>query len=90
MVPSLCCPAFRKARGGCRTQPRRFPPGCSATSAERLSPIYAPRRQPTADEVKKINDSLAAMERGMDPAPAPAPAPVASASKPKAPGGLDE
>lgn len=55
-----------------------------------IGAIYAPRRQPTADEVKKINDSLAAMERGMDPAPAAAPAPVASASKPKAPGGLDE
>ena len=54
-----------------------------------IGAIYAPRRQPTADEVKKINESLAAMERGMDPAPAAA-APVAAAGKPKAPGGLDE
>jgi hypothetical protein len=28
--------------------------------------ILAPRRQPTPDEVKRINDSLAAMEKGMD------------------------
>ena len=55
-----------------------------------IGAIYAPRRQPTADEVKKINDSLAAMERGMDGPPAAAAAPVAAAGKPKAPGGLDE
>jgi len=64
----------------------------SAPGGERtrvIGAIYAPRRQPTADEVKKINESLAAMERGMDPAPAAA-APVASAGKPKTPGGLDE
>ena len=28
--------------------------------------LYAPRRQPTPDEVKRINDSLAAMEKGAD------------------------
>jgi hypothetical protein len=54
-----------------------------------IGAIYAPRRQPTSDEVKKINESLAAMERGDAPTPA-APAPVASAGKPKAPGDLDE
>jgi hypothetical protein len=54
-----------------------------------IGAIYAPRRQPTPDEVKKINESLAAMERA-DPPPAASPAPVASASKAKAPGGLDE
>jgi hypothetical protein len=26
--------------------------------------LYAPRRQPTAAEIKQINESLAAMERG--------------------------
>ena len=52
-----------------------------------IGAIYAPRRQPTPDEVKKINESLAAMERGMD-GPAAAPAPVAA--KPKAGGAFDE
>ena len=32
--------------------------------------LYAPRRQPTPDEIKRINDSLAAMEKGMDAAAA--------------------
>jgi hypothetical protein len=64
----------------------------TASGGERtrvIGAIYAPRRQPTAAEVKKINDSLAAMERGMDPAPAGS-APVASAGKSRAGGGLDE
>jgi hypothetical protein len=46
--------------------------------------LYAPRRQPTPDEVKRINDSLAAMEKGMD---ASASAPVTPApATPKGPG----
>jgi hypothetical protein len=46
-----------------------------------LGTLYAPRRQPTPDEVKRINDSLATMERGMD-----APSPTASAqAKPSPP-----
>jgi hypothetical protein len=46
--------------------------------------LYAPRRQPTPDEVKRINDSLAAMEKGMD---ASASAPVKPpAAAPKGPG----
>ena len=63
----------------------------SATGGERtrvIGAIYAPRRKPTADEVKKINDSLAAMERGMETAPAAAPA--AASPKPKAAGPSDE
>jgi len=59
----------------------------SATGGERtrvIGAIYAPRRQPTADEVKKINDSLAAMERGMETAPA------AASPKAKAAGPSDE
>jgi hypothetical protein len=32
--------------------------------------LYASRRQPTPEEVKRINDSLAAMEKGGDPAAA--------------------
>jgi hypothetical protein len=51
-----------------------------------IGTLYAPRRQPTPEEVRKINESLAAMERNMDtPAAAPAPAPA----KPKA-GGTDD
>ena len=53
-----------------------------------IGAIYAPRRQPTPDEVKKINESLAAMERGMEAPPAAPPAPAALA-KPKTGGGLD-
>jgi hypothetical protein len=34
--------------------------------------LYAARRQPTPDEVKQINDSLAAMEKGAEPAADPA------------------
>jgi len=35
--------------------------------------LYAPRRQPTADEVRKINESLAALEKGLgEPAPSAA------------------
>jgi len=59
----------------------------SATGGERtrvIGAIYAPRRQPTADEVKKINDSLAAMERGMETAP------TGASPKPKAAGPSDE
>ena len=41
-----------------------------------LGALYAPRRQPTPDEVKRINESLAAMEKNMDSAPAAAPAPL--------------
>lgn len=36
--------------------------------------IYASRRQPTPDEIKRINDSLAAMEKGAEPPPATTPA----------------
>jgi hypothetical protein len=54
-----------------------------------IGAIYAPRRQPTADEVKKINESLAAMERGLD-GPAPAAAPAPAAGKAKSGGALDE
>ena len=50
--------------------------------------LYAPRRAPTADEVKRINDSLAALEKGMDaPASAPAQAkPRAEAQATRPPG----
>jgi hypothetical protein len=46
-----------------------------------MGTLYAARRQPTADEVKRINDSLAAMERGAD---ASATAPAAKTPGPKA------
>ena len=56
-----------------------------------IGAIYAPRRQPTPDEIKKINESLAAMERGMGPpaAAASASAPP-DAAKPKGGGASDE
>ena len=40
-LPSF--PATRKARGGCRMPPPRFPRASSATSPERASRIFAPR-----------------------------------------------
>jgi hypothetical protein len=53
-----------------------------------LGALYAPRRQPTPDEVKRINESLASMEKGMDSAPpaaaAPPPTPAKSSPGPKA------
>ena len=45
--------------------------------------LYAPRRAPTPDEVKRINDSLAALEKGMD---APASAAAPAQAKPRAEG----
>jgi hypothetical protein len=50
-----------------------------------LGALYAPRRQPTPDEVKRINESLAAMERNLDAgAPAQGQAQVRPAPGPKA------
>ena len=64
----------------------------SAIGGERtrvMGTLYAPRRQPTPDEVKKINESLAAMERDMDAPAIPPPPPAATPAKPKA-AGTDE
>lgn len=49
-----------------------------------LGTLYAPRRKPTADEVKEINRSLAAMDGA--PAPAPSTSPGAPASDGGGPG----
>ena len=46
-----------------------------------LGALYAPRRQPTPDEVKRINESLASMERNLD---APSSAQAKSPPGPKA------
>jgi spore germination cell wall hydrolase CwlJ-like protein len=46
-----------------------------------MGTLNASRRQPTPAEVRRINESLAAMEKGMDAQPAPEPA----AAKPPAP-----
>jgi hypothetical protein len=53
-----------------------------------MGTLYPARRQPTPDEVKRINDSLAAMEKGADPpASASAPGPRAETPTPaKVPG----
>ena len=48
-----------------------------------MGTLYASRRQPTPDEIKRINDSLAAMEKGAD-ASATASAPAKPAPGPKA------
>ena len=48
-----------------------------------MGALYAARRQPTADEVKRINDSLAAAEKGAE-APPPGPAAPKAAPAPKA------
>ncbi|WP_411286428.1 cell wall hydrolase [Phenylobacterium sp.] len=37
-----------------------------------MGTLYAPRRQPTPDEVRKINESLAAVEKSLDAPAAPA------------------
>jgi hypothetical protein len=53
----------------------------AAVTGERtrvMGTLYPARRQPTADEVKRINDSLAALEKGSDAGAAPAPTPVKS------------
>jgi len=48
--------------------------------------LMSSRRAPTPDEIKRINQSLEAMERSMDAKPAPAPAPsVTPAATPAAP-----
>ncbi|WP_372784173.1 cell wall hydrolase [Phenylobacterium sp.] len=61
-------------------------PGAPGNERTRvLGALYAPRRQPTADEVKRINDSLATMEKGLEPTPQSAsPAPAKSTPGPKA------
>ena len=49
-----------------------------------IGTLYPARRQPTPEEVKRINDSLAVMERNQDAAPAASggakPAPTAKTS----------
>jgi cell wall hydrolase len=44
-----------------------------------MGTLYPVRRQPTPDEVKRINDSLAAMDKGADAPASPAPGPRADA-----------
>jgi len=63
-----------------------------------IGTLYAPRRKPTPDEIKKINESLAAVERNIDgPAPGSAlppsggkSAPAKAAAAPKPPGSKAE
>jgi hypothetical protein len=52
-----------------------------------MGTIYPTRRQPTPDEIKRINDSLAAMENRMEGAPAAAAAAAPSSARVGAPGG---
>ena len=55
----------------------------TASGGERtrvMGVLYSTRRQPTADEVKRINQSLEAIERSMDAKPAAAPPSLAPAA----------
>jgi hypothetical protein len=71
-------PAERKitlaVAGEVRTYNVADPTAAGGQRTRVLGTLYAPRRQPTPDEVKQINDSLASMEKKIDP-----PAPVAAA-----------
>lgn len=61
-------------------------PGTATSDRSRVGgALYAARRQPTPEEVKRINDSLAAMEKGGD-APAAGPAPTVKPALKPAPG----
>ena len=51
--------------------------------------LYSTRRAPTADEVKRINQSLEQIERSMDAKPAPAAPSIAPAAVPAAPAAED-
>jgi hypothetical protein len=70
-------PADRKitlaVAGEVRTYAVADPTTASGERTRVMGTLYAARRQPTPDEVKQINDSLAAMEKGLD-ASAAAPA----------------
>jgi hypothetical protein len=70
--------------GEVRTYNVADPAAPGGDRARVLGALYAPRRQPTPDEVKRINESLAAMEKGMDSVPAPA-APSTPAKPPPRP-----
>ncbi|WP_293376443.1 cell wall hydrolase [Phenylobacterium sp.] len=59
--------------GEVRTYAVADPTTASGERTRVMGTLYAARRQPTPEEVKKINDSLAAMENGLD-ASAAAPA----------------
>jgi spore germination cell wall hydrolase CwlJ-like protein len=79
-------PAERKitlaVAGEVRTYNIADPTTATGERTRVMGTLYASRRQPTPDEIKRINDSLAAMEKGAD---ASATAAAASPAKP-APG----
>ena len=88
-------PVLRKvtlALGGeVRTYTVADPTQADGTRERVLGTLYTPRRKPTPEEIKRINDSLAALEKGAPapavPAPIPAPAAKLEPQSPsKAPG----
>jgi len=78
--PQIELPTERKitlaVAGEVRTYTVADPPAAAATAlpggdrSHQAGALYASRRQPTPDEIKRINDSLAAIEKGSDPHPA--------------------
>jgi len=82
-------PVLRKVTltlgGEVRTYTVADPTEPGATKERVIGTLYTPRRKPTPEEIKRINDSLAAMEKGSaapvsapaTPAPGAAPAPAA-------------
>jgi hypothetical protein len=84
-------PAERKVTlavaGEVRTYTVADPTTASGERVRVVGALYPTRRQPTPEEVQRINDSLAAMEKGPDvsaaaalPAPKPTPASAAKAA----------
>jgi len=80
-------PAERKitlaVAGEVRTYTVADPTTATGERTRVLGRLYAARRQPTPEEVKRINDSLAAMEKGVEPSAA-ASAPAGAGAKPPA------
>jgi hypothetical protein len=79
-------PAQRKitlaVAGEVRTYTVADPTTASGERVRVVGALYPTRRQPTPEEVKRINDSLSAMEKAPDPSaatPASAPKPAAAA-----------
>jgi spore germination cell wall hydrolase CwlJ-like protein len=79
-------PAERKitlaVAGEVRTYSVADPTAAGGERTRVLGTLYAPRRQPTPDEVKRINDSLAAMEKGQEPSESVPASPATAAPKP--------
>ena len=87
-LPAVQPPAERKVTLAVAGEVRTYTvvdPATPAGDRTRVAgALYAARRQPTPDEIKRINDSLAAMEKGGAAVPAPAASAAKAAPGPKA------